>query len=428
MPEQRELGTEATPWFQRKMISDIDVDYKTVLVRVDFNVPFRPGTTEPSDDSRISAAIPTIRHLLDRRCRVVLCSHLGRPKGKVVEDLRMAPVTERLSQLLGMPVAQAPSCVGEEARHAVGSLGPDGVLMLENLRFHAGEEQNDEAFARELASLAEVYVNDAFGTAHRAHASTEGVTRFLPSVAGFLMQRELEMLGQALESPRHPFAAVLGGAKVSDKIGVLEELADRVDVIVIGGGMAATFLKAKSLSVGESLVEDEWLDFAAGFIEAAPSKGIHLALPTDSVVADAFAVDASHRIVEAGQVPDGWRMMDIGPETICRFEEALRPSRTVVWNGPLGVFEWKPFAQGTVRIAEAVAGLTEAATIVGGGSTAEAVEALGLADRMTHVSTGGGASLEFLQGKVLPGVAALMPGWAELQVHYTTHGSRHRLP
>lgn len=392
----------------KKTIQDVDVAGKTVLVRVDYNVPFHPGTTEISDDSRIRASLPTIKYLVQRGCKVVLCSHLGRPGGKVVPEFRLEPVSKRLSALLGMPVKQAPDCIGPEVERMVSELPPGGLLMLENLRFHREEEKNDPEFARKLASLAEIYVNDAFGAAHRAHASTEAVTKFVPvAVAGFLMARELEMLGRALESPQRPFAAILGGAKVSDKIAVLENLGRRVDTLIIGGGMAATFLKARGLQVGDSLVEEDRVQFAAEFMRSAQGRGLKLLLPVDAVIADAFADNASHRTVGVEQIPTGWRIMDIGPRTVSAYEAALRQARTVVWNGPMGVFEWKAFAQGTERIARALAGLKGATTVVGGGSTAEAVESLGLADRMTHVSTGGGASLEFLEGKVLPGVAAL---------------------
>ena len=392
----------------KKTVTDINVVGKTVLVRVDYNVPFRPGTTEISDDARIRASLPTVRYLIDRGCQVVLCSHMGRPRGSVMDELRMAPVGGRLSRLLGMPVAVAPGCVGPEVRSAVDALAPGGVLLLENLRFHAEEENNDAAFASELASLAEVYVNDAFGAAHRAHASTAGVTRHLPAVAGFLMARELELLGGALESPERPFAAVLGGAKVSDKLAVLDHLAGTVDVLVIGGGMAATFLKAKGLGVGDSLVEDERLQAAADLMVLAAEKGPDLLLPEDVVVADAFSERASCKVVAVDGIPEAWRIMDIGPATADAFERTLAAARTVIWNGPMGVFEWEPFAEGTRRIATTLAGLTHATTLIGGGSTAEAVAALGLDEKMTHVSTGGGASLELLGGKTLPGVAALM--------------------
>ncbi len=392
----------------KKTVEDIDVAGKTILVRVDYNVPFHPSTTDISDDSRIRASLPTLRYLIERGCRVVLCSHMGRPRGKIVEDMRMTPASTRLSELLEIPVAQALDCVGPDVQKAVRALQSGGVIMLENLRFHDGEEKNDAEFASALASLAEVYVDDAFGTAHRAHASTEGVTHFLPSVAGFLMSTELEMLGRALESPRRPFAAIMGGAKVSDKIAVLENLAGRVDTLIVGGGMAATFFKAEGLEIGDSLVEEERVQFASDFKRTAKEKGLNLLLPVDVVVADDFSATASHRIVGIADIPAGWRVMDIGPQTISLFENALNVSKTVVWNGPMGVFEWEPFAQGTIRIANVLSGLSDATIVVGGGSTAEAVGSLGLADKMTHVSTGGGASLEFLEGKVLPGVAALL--------------------
>ena len=392
----------------KKTVEDIDVAGKTVLVRVDYNVPFHPGTSDISDDSRIKASLPTLRYLIERDCKVVLCSHMGRPKGKVVEELRMSPTSSRLAKLLGTPIAQASDCIGPDVQNAIGALPSGGVVMLENLRFHEGEEKNDPEFASSLASLAEVYVDDAFGTAHRAHASTEGVTRFLPSVAGFLMSTELEMLGRALESPRRPFAAVMGGAKVSDKIAVLENLAGRVDTLIIGGGMAATFFKAKGLEIGDSLLEEERVQFASEFMRTSKDKSLELLLPVDVVIADSFSATASHRTVGITDIPLGWRVMDIGLQTISLFEKALRVSKTVVWNGPMGVFEWEPFAQGTVRLASVLADMGDATTVVGGGSTAEAVGSLGLTDKMTHVSTGGGASLEFLEGKVLPGVAALL--------------------
>ena len=392
----------------KKTVHDIDVDGKPVLVRVDYNVPFEPGTRKISDDSRIRASLPTIRHLRDRGSRIVLCSHVGRPKGRVVEELRMAPVTRRLSELLGARVIQAGDCIGEDVRTAVGALGAGEVIALENLRFHPGEEKNDPQFAAELASLAQVYVDDAFGTAHRAHASTEGVTHFLPSVAGLLMARELAMLGRVLEAPRRPCAAILGGAKVSDKIAVLENLAGRVDVLIIGGGMAATFLKAKGLEVGDSPVEDDRVDFARELAARAHRGPLKLLIPEDVVVADAFAAEAKSQVVDAAGIESGWRIMDIGPRTAKRFADELGRCKTVMWNGPMGVFEWEQFARGTAAVGRAVAELADATTVVGGGSTAEAVDKLGLSCKMTHVSTGGGASLEFMEGKVLPGVAALM--------------------
>ena len=392
----------------KKTLRSINVADKAVLVRVDYNVPFRPGTVEISDDVRIRASLPTVRYLLENRCRVVLCSHLGRPRGKVVEALRMGPVADRAFELLGVPVERVSDCVGAEVTAAVSALSPGGVLMLENLRFHAEEESNNAEFAAQLASLADIYVNDAFGTAHRAHASTEGVTRHLPSVAGFLMARELEMLGQALESPSRPFVAILGGAKVSDKIAVLQNLSDTVDGLIIGGGMAATFLKATGLNTGDSPVEEKSLQFANDLIRRSGDGRFELRLPVDVIIADSFSAAAGHRTVGSSEIPSGWQIMDIGPKTISLFEEVLEGSSTVVWNGPLGVFEWQPYASGTTAIAKLLANLNGAITVVGGGSTAEAVDALGLSDRMTHVSTGGGASLEFLDGKTLPGVAALL--------------------
>ena len=386
----------------KRTLRDAEVAGKTVLVRVDYNVPFRPDTTEISDDSRIAASLPTVRYLVDKECRTVLCSHLGRPGGEVVETLRLEPVARRLAELLGSRVEYARDCVGAEAENAVSELPPGGVLLLENLRFHAGEEGNDAGFSRRLASLAELYVNDAFGAAHRAHASTVGVTEHLPAVAGLLMARELEMLGAVLELPARPFAAVFGGAKVSDKLAVLRRMAPRVDALMVGGGMAATFLEARGLGVGTSPVEEEWLPAAGELMEQ-----FDILLPVDVVVADGFSENATHRVVDAASIPDGWGIMDIGPETAAAFEAALSSAKTVAWNGTMGVAEWPPFAAGTERVANAIAGLEDATTVIGGGSTAEAARALGLVDRMTHVSTGGGAALEFLEGRELPGVAAL---------------------
>ena len=393
---------------EKQTVQDIDVSGKTVLLRVDYNVPFEPNTTRISDDSRIVASLPTIRYLLDRDCGVLVCSHLGRPKGRVVEEMRMAPLARRLSQVLDRPVIEAPDCVGPEVEAVVRALPKPGVAMLENLRFHPGEEANSPDFASSLASLADVYVNDAFGAAHRAHASIEGVTDFLPAVAGFLMARELEMLAGALRTPRRPLTAMLGGAKVSDKIRVLSNLAERADTLIVGGGMSATFLKAAGLDVGSSMVEDDHLAIASDLIAGARRGGPDLLLPVDFVVASSFAESAPRRTVEAEAVPPEWKIMDIGPRTRARFAGALRDSGTVLWNGTMGVFEWAPFAEGTIEVANTLARLEDVATIVGGGSTAEAVWSLGLAEKMTHVSTGGGASLEFLEGRVLPGVAALM--------------------
>ena len=393
---------------EKQTVQDIEVSGKTVLLRVDYNVPFEPNTTRISDDSRIVASLPTIRYLLDRECRVLVCSHLGRPKGRVVEEMRMAPLARRLSQVLGRPVVDAPDCIGLEVEEVVRALPKPGIAMLENLRFHPGEEANSPEFASSLASLADVYVNDAFGAAHRAHASIEGVTDFLPAAAGFLMARELEMLGRALRTPKRPLTAILGGAKVSDKIRVLANLVERADTLIVGGGMSATFLKAAGLEVGSSIVEDDQLRTAADLIQAARRGGPDLLLPVDLVVASSFAESAPRRAVDAEAVPEGWTIMDIGPQTRERFSKALKGSGTVLWNGTMGVFEWEPFAAGTVAVANTLAALKDVVTIVGGGSTAEAVWSLGLAEKMTHVSTGGGASLEFLEGRVLPGVAALM--------------------
>jgi phosphoglycerate kinase len=391
----------------KKTIRDIDVKGKRVLVRVDFNVPLatdpESGAIEVTDDTRIRAALPTIRYLLDQGAAVILMSHLGRPKGKVVEGLRMDPVAQRLSQLLGQPVRKLDDCVGPEVSQAVEEMAPGEVILLENTRFHAEETKNDAAFAQALASLGEVYVNDAFGTAHRAHASTEGVTHYLPAVAGFLMEKELTFLGRALTAPEHPFITILGGAKVSDKIGVIENLLPRVEGLLIGGGMANTFLKAQGYEVGESLVEDDKLEVARGLLAEA---GARLVLPVDVVIADAFSADAQRRTVGVDEVPSGWRILDIGPQTVALFKEKLAGAKTVVWNGPMGVFEFAPFAEGTQAIAGALAEL-EATIIIGGGDSVAAVEQAGVADKMTHISTGGGAALEFLEGKELPGMAAL---------------------
>ena len=390
----------------KQTIRDIEVDGKRVLVRVDFNVELEGGRI--SDDGRLRAALPTIRHLRDCGAVVILCSHLGRPSGKVVEDMRLAPIGRRLSELLGVEVTCVDECVGPKVEDAVREAKPGDVLLLENLRFHPEEERNDLDFARSLASVADVFVDDGFGVAHRAHASTEGVTNFLPSVAGFLMEREVEILGSVLESPERPLVVALGGAKVSDKIGVLENFLDKVDTLLIGGGMAATFLKAKGLPVGNSLVEDERLDLALDMMRRADENGISLLIPADVVVADSFAAEARSRTVDVEDVPDGWYIMDIGHKTLDVFRAEAARGKTILWNGPMGVFEFQAFSRGTRELAAALASLDGATTILGGGSTAEAVNSLGLAGRITHVSTGGGASLEFLEGRTLPGVAALL--------------------
>ena len=390
----------------KQTLKDIDVKGKRVLVRVDFNVPMTGGHI--SDDNRIRAALPTIQYLRGHDAKVILCSHFGRPNGAVDEDARLAPIAKGLERVLEAPVAYVQECIGPVAESAVAALAPGDVLLLENVRFHPGEEKNDPAFAKALAELAEVYVNDAFGTAHRAHASTVGVASYLPAVSGFLMERELAMLGGVLDNPRRPLAAVMGGAKVSDKIAVLENLLGKVDKLVIGGGMAATFIKAMGASVGDSLLEEERVAFAEEVITRCMHWTVELVLPQDVVVASAFSADAPSQVVDAMEIPDGWRIMDIGPEATKSFMAELEPCKTVLWNGPMGVFEFPAFSQGTRALGQALASMLDAVTIVGGGSTAEAVAELGLADKMTHVSTGGGASLEFFEGKELPGVAALL--------------------
>ncbi|MGB9662069.1 MAG: phosphoglycerate kinase [Moorellaceae bacterium] len=385
-------------------LKDLDCAQKRVLVRVDFNVPLENGRV--ADDTRIRAALPTIKYLIDRRAKVILVSHLGRPKGKVNESLRLDPVARRLEELLGQPVKKVNDCVGPEVEEAVAQLQPGEVLLLENIRFYPEEEKNDPEFAKKLAALADVYVNDAFGAAHRAHASTEGVAHYLPSAAGLLMQKEIEVMGRALAHPDRPFVAIIGGAKVSDKIGVIRNLLSKVDTLIIGGGMANTFLKARGYNMGKSLVEEDKVSLAAELMAEAEKKGIYLLLPRDLVVAQELSPEAPHRVVAVDAVPEGWMAVDIGPETRRDFAEALATARTVVWNGPMGVFEMEPFAAGTEAVARAVAGV-KGTTIVGGGDSVAAVEKMGLADKITHISTGGGASLEFLEGRQLPGVVAL---------------------
>jgi phosphoglycerate kinase len=389
----------------KQTIRNVDVKDKHVLVRVDFNVPLKDGTV--ADDRRIRAALPTVQYLLDQGAAVVLMSHLGRPKGEPKPELRMDPVAERLGELLGRPVTKLDDCVGVAVENAVNAMKPGDVILLENTRFKPGETKNDPLLAESLARLGEIFVNDAFGAAHRAHASTEGVAHYLPAVAGFLMEKELAYLGRALADPEPPFLAILGGAKISDKIGVIHSLLSRVDSLLIGGGMANTFFKAQGLKMGDSLVEDEVLDTARELLESAGDK---LVLPVDCVIADRFDADAESRVVPVDQVPDGWRILDIGPATVAHFSNRLAAAKTVVWNGPMGVFEFPRFAEGTFAIARVLAGLEDATTIIGGGDSAAAVEQSGLAEKMSHISTGGGASLEFLEGKVLPGVAALLDG------------------
>jgi phosphoglycerate kinase len=389
-------------------LSSSDLQGKRVLVRADFNVPV-DDQGNITDDTRIRAALPTIQNLTSKGAKVILCSHFGRPKG-VDEKLRLTPVAKRLSELLGQPVAKTNDCIGEEAASTVAALKDGDVLLLENVRFYPEEEKNDPQFAQKLASVADLYVNDAFGTAHRAHASTEGVTKYLkPSVAGLLVEKELEYLQNAIENPQRPLAAIVGGSKVSSKIGVIETLLDKVDKLLIGGGMIFTFYKARGLSVGKSLVEEDKLELAKTLEAKAKEKGVSLLLPTDVVLADNFSADANTQIASIENIPDGWMGLDIGPDSIKVFQEALADCKSVIWNGPMGVFEFDKFAAGTEAIAHTLAELTPqgTTTIIGGGDSVAAVEKVGLASQMSHISTGGGASLELLEGKELPGIAAL---------------------
>lgn len=392
---------QETPMFNKKTIRDIEVKGKRVLVRVDYNVPIKEGKV--GDDTRIRAAMPTLDYLLENGAALILCSHLGRPKGGPDPKYSLQPVAEYLSTLMGKPVSFAEDCIGPKAEAAAKALGPGDVLVLENTRFHPEEEKNDEGMSKQMASLADVYVNDAFGSAHRAHASTEGVAKFLPAVAGFLLEKEIKYLGQAVADPEKPFVAILGGAKISDKIGVIKNLLSKADSILIGGGMANTFFKAEGYPVADSLVEDEALDTAKEILAEAGPK---FRLPVDVVIADKFEADAAHKTMATGNIPDGWRILDIGPDTIAHYAKIIRGARTVVWNGPMGVFEFPEFAKGTFAIAQAAAE-SGAVTIVGGGESVAAVKQSGLADKITHISTGGGASLEMLEGLTLPGVAAL---------------------
>jgi len=388
-------------------VKDIEVRNKRVLVRVDFNVPLNEKTGEITDDNRIRAALPTIQYLTEQRAKVILMSHLGRPKGKVVEDLRLGIAARRFSEILGQPVSMAPDCVGSDVENMVATMKAGDVLMLENLRFHAEEESGDASFARALARLGDVYVNDAFGAAHRAHASVSAIAQYLPAAAGFLMEKEVENLDKILESPARPFAALLGGAKISDKVSMLENIMDKVDYIMVGGGMAATFLKAKSYEVGQSLIESDMLETSKLLMELAQKEKVNLMLPVDVVVADEVSDEAKTEIVSVEKIPKEKRIVDMGPQTVSDFSRELQKCKTIFWNGPMGIFEIPRFARGTQELAKLLAGL-EAMTVIGGGSTAEAVIDMGLAEKMTFVSTGGGASLEFLSGDKLPGVEALL--------------------
>jgi phosphoglycerate kinase len=391
----------------KKTIEGIDVESKRVLLRVDFNVPLNRDTGAISDDSRIRASLPTIKYLVDHRAKTIVCSHLGRPKGKVVEDLRMLPIAQRLSQFLGLPVGTASDCVGTEAESKAGALKEGEVLVLENLRFHPEEEENDDGFARKLASLADIYVNDAFGTAHRAHASTVGVAKYLPAVAGFLMDRELRAMEKLLHDPERPWGCIVGGAKVSDKIGLLQNMLKKVDTMLVGGGMAATFLKAQGYEVGRSLVEDDKLDLARKLLQEARDLKVPFLLPVDVLVAGEIKAGASARVVPTTDIPVSSHIVDIGPRSIKLFQDELAKCRTVMWNGPVGIYEVSEFAHGTQAIASFLSTLG-ATTVIGGGSSAEVVQEMGLADKMTHVSTGGGATLRFLEGAALPGVKVLL--------------------
>ncbi|MFA4835390.1 MAG: phosphoglycerate kinase [Dehalococcoidia bacterium] len=391
----------------KKTVKDIEVGGKRVLMRVDFNVPMDKSTGEITDDGRIQASIPTIRYLIDQNAKIILCSHLGRPKGVVTENYRLARAGKHLAEILRRPVKCTSDCIGPEVEKAVGEMQIGDIVLLENLRFHPEEEKNDPQFTKSLAKLADIYVNDAFSASHRAHASIAGVPKYLPAVAGFVMEKDLKFLGKALADPARPFAIIVGGAKVSDKIGLLQNILQKVDVLIIGGGMANTFIKAQGYDVGKSKVEDDQLDFARSLIEKAASNGVRLLLPVDAIAAEEFTAEAKRKTVSLKDVPPGWMILDIGPKSIEKFGEGLKDSKTVVWNGPMGVFEFPAFAQGTRGLASLVADL-DATTIVGGGDTVAAVDQFGLNIKMTYISTGGGASLEFLEGKTLPGVAALL--------------------
>lgn len=389
----------------KQTLQDVTLTGKRVFVRVDFNVPMKDGAI--TDETRIKAALPTIKHLVDQGAKVILASHLGRPKGEAVEELRLKPVAERLSELLGKPVAASTEARGEVAEAAVSKLENGDILLLENVRFYAGEEKNDAELAKEFASLADFYVNDAFGAAHRAHASTAGIAKHLPSAAGFLMEKELEVLGQALTEPKRPFTAIIGGAKVKDKIGVIDHLLDKVDNLIIGGGLAYTFVKALGHEVGLSLLEEDKIELAKTFMEKAKKNGVNFYMPQDVLVADDFSNDANTKIVPISEIPADWEALDIGPKTQDTYKSVVSESALVIWNGPMGVFEIEAFANGTKAVATALADSTDTYSVIGGGDSAAAVEMFGLADKMSHISTGGGASLEFMEGKDLPGVVAL---------------------
>ena len=391
----------------KKTIRDIDLEGKKVLVRCDFNVPLDENLNI-RDNTRIVAALPTIKYLLEKNCKVILCSHLGRPKGEVKKEFSLAPVARELSKLLGMEVKLADDIIGDSAKALTSNMKNGEIVLLENVRFDSREEENDSEFAKELASLADIYVNDAFGTAHRAHGSTAGVADYLPAVSGFLMEKEINFLGTTLENPERPFIAILGGKKVSDKIGVIDNLLEKVDCLIIGGGMTYTFVKAMGYNIGNSVCEDDKVELAKGLIEKAKVKNVKLLLPVDTKIGKEFDNNTETKTVKITEMPDEWMGLDIGDETINLYKEELKNAKTVVWNGPLGVFELSNFAKGTNDIAEFLGDLQDVTTIIGGGDSAAAIEKLGIANKFTHISTGGGASLEFLEGRVLPGVECLL--------------------
>lgn len=385
-------------------MKDIDVKGQRVFVRVDFNVPMADGAI--TDETRIRAAIPTIEYLVEQGAKVILASHLGRPKGEVKEDMRLTAVGIRLAELMGKPVTKLDESIGQAVEEAVANMQDGDILLLENVRFHAGEEKNDPTLAQQFAQLADIYVNDAFGAAHRAHASTEGIAKHIPAVSGFLMQKELDVLGKALSNPEHPFTAIIGGAKVKDKIGVIESLLEKVDHLIIGGGLSFTFIKAQGHDIGKSLLEEDKIELAKSFIEKAKAKGVQLHMPVDAVVANEFSQDAETQIVDVDAIPPDWMGLDIGPKTAANYAEVIKNSKLIIWNGPMGVFEMDKFANGTKTVADAMA-TTAGYTVIGGGDSAAAVEKFEVADKMDHISTGGGASLELMEGKELPGIVAL---------------------